>query len=48
MDTHSPENEALIRACLLANQDSDFVAIEAAWDQIDDGIEEPWTETPAE
>jgi hypothetical protein len=48
MDRHSSEDEALIRACLLANQDPDLAAIEAAWDQIDDGIEEPWTEAPAE
>lgn len=41
------EDEALIRACLLANEDPDVKAIEQEWDEIRDAIEEPWSDAPA-
>ena len=43
----SEEDDALIRACLTANQDPDVKAIEQEWDEIRDAIEEPWSDTPA-
>jgi hypothetical protein len=46
------EDESLIRACVMANQDPDVKAIEQEWDEIRDaieepGIEEPWSDAPA-
>lgn len=41
------EEDALVRACLAANQDPDIKAIEQEWDEIRDAIEEPWSDTPA-
>jgi metal-responsive CopG/Arc/MetJ family transcriptional regulator len=41
------EDEALIRACLMANVDPDIKAIEQEWDEIRDVIEEPWSDAPA-
>jgi hypothetical protein len=40
------DDESLIRACLIANQDPDVKAIEEEWDAIRDVIEEPWSDTP--
>jgi len=40
------EEKALIRSCELANADPDVAAIEAEWDRIDDGIEEPGVDSP--
>ena len=40
------DDEALIRACLMANQDPDVKAIEQEWDGIRDVIEEPWSDAP--
>jgi hypothetical protein len=37
----------LARACDLANQDLDSVAIEDEWGQTQDRVEEPWTDAPA-
>jgi len=39
-------DESLIQACLMANQDPDIKAIEREWDEIRDVIEEPWSDTP--
>lgn len=39
-------DESLIRACLIANQDPDVKAIEEEWDEIRDVIEEPWSDAP--
>lgn len=39
------EEDALIRSCLLANQDPEVKAIEEEWDTIQDAIEEPWSES---
>lgn len=41
------EDEALIRACLMANEEPDIKAIEQEWDEIRDVIEEPWSDAPA-
>ena len=35
-----------IRACEVANADSDILAIEAEWDSLNEPIEEPWTDAP--
>jgi hypothetical protein len=42
--TQSPalREKRLARACDLANQDPDPLAIEDDWEQIQDRIEEPW------
>jgi hypothetical protein len=45
MAGRTAEEQARIESCIAANQEADFSAIEAEWDQIDDGIEEPWSET---
>jgi len=37
----------LIRACRLANQDADLLAVEQDMDELADSIEEPWDESPA-
>ena len=39
------EEDALIRSCLLANQDPEVKAIEEEWDALRDAIEEPWSES---
>ena len=41
------EDDALIRSCLLANQDPEVKAIEQEWDEIRDALEEPWSDAPA-
>jgi hypothetical protein len=41
------DDESLIRACLMANQDADVKAIEQEWDEIRDVIEEPWSDASA-
>jgi len=41
------DDESLIRACLMANQDPDVKAIEQEWGEICDAIEEPWSDAPA-
>jgi len=40
------EEEALVRSCLLANQDPDGQTIEKEFDQLQDPIEEPWVDAP--
>ncbi len=39
--------EQLIRACEVANRDSDAMAIEQEWDALSDDITEPWSDAPA-
>lgn len=41
------QQASLIRACQLANQDPQVAAIEAEMDALEDGVEEPWDESPA-
>jgi len=41
------EDDALIRSCLLANQDPEVKVIEQEWDGIRDALEEPWSDAPA-
>jgi hypothetical protein len=38
------DDEFLVRSCLSANQDPAVKAVEQEWDEICDGIEEPWSE----
>jgi hypothetical protein len=40
------EDNALVRACLAANESPDVLAIEKEWDAISDRIAEPWTADP--
>jgi hypothetical protein len=40
------EDNALVRACLAANENPDVLAIEKEWDAISDRIAEPWTSVP--
>lgn len=40
------ENQRVVRSCQLANQDQDASAIESEWDQINDSVEEPWSDAP--
>jgi len=42
------EDDALIRSCLSANQDTEAKVIEQEWDEIRDAIEEPWSDAPAQ
>jgi hypothetical protein len=42
------QERALVRACLAANKVPDFKAIEEEWDQIRDGLDEPWDDDSAE
>jgi len=37
----------LVRACRLANEDSEVAAIEREMDAFQDPIEEPWDESPS-
>ena len=39
------EEKSLIRACKSANEDPDLKALEKEWDQINDEIEEPWSDS---
>jgi hypothetical protein len=39
--------ERLARACGLANQLTESLAIEDEWEQVEDRIEEPWDDAPA-
>ena len=41
------QKDQFIRACELANQDPEFLAIEREFAHIPDDIAEPWTNTPA-
>ncbi len=36
--------EALIRACQVANDDPDVLAIEQEWDALSDNVAEPWND----
>ena len=42
------DDAALVRSCLLANEDPEVHQIEQEWDAIRDPIEEPWEKTSSD
>ena len=40
------QDDALIRACEIANRDADLLAIEQEFENISSDIAEPWTNAP--